>query len=69
MTGKKLVTVILKEDYNSEIYFLISRDFYSSELFEKIRLKYFINNLKETDTLKKKILCYMPSKSSISKQG
>jgi hypothetical protein len=54
-TGKTNVTVLLKEDYSSEIYFLINKDYFSSELFEKAQLKYFINNLKETNTLKKKI--------------
>jgi hypothetical protein len=54
-TGKTNVTVLLKEDYSSEIYFLINKDYYSSELFEKAQLKYFINNLKETNTLKKQI--------------
>ena len=54
-TGKTNVTVLLKEDYSSEIYFLINKDYFLNELFEKAQLKYFINNLKETNTLKKQI--------------
>jgi len=53
--GKTKVTVLIKEDYNSEIYFLINNNYLYNELFQKARLEYFINNFKETDNLKKLI--------------
>lgn len=51
--GKTKVTVILKEDYGPDIHFIINISKNSlDELFEKARLQYFINNLKETNSLK-----------------
>lgn len=55
--GKTKITVLLKEDYDPDIYFIIknseNKSDSLSELFESIRLEYFINNLREVDNLKK----------------
>jgi hypothetical protein len=54
-TGKTKVTVLLTENYNPEIYFLMNKDYFLNELFERARLQYFINNLQESNNLKKLI--------------
>jgi hypothetical protein len=55
--GKTKITVLLKEDFNPDIYFIINNDKIGSiaELFESIRLEYFIKNFKESNNLKKLI--------------
>lgn len=50
--GKTKVTVILKEDYSPDIYFIINKNNSLDELFERARLQYFINNLTEKNSLK-----------------
>jgi hypothetical protein len=44
--GKRQISVMLKENYNSETYILFSHNSYVSNLFENTRLDYFINLLK-----------------------
>jgi hypothetical protein len=52
--GKTKVTVLLNESYIYEIDNLISKNYPGvNELFESVRLKYFMNYLKQTDNLKK----------------
>jgi hypothetical protein len=65
--GKTKVTVLLTEDYNPEIYFLMNKDYFLNELFERARLQYFINNFQETDNLKK-LIFYKNTNIKILKQ-
>ena len=52
--GKTKVTVLLNESYIYEIDNLISKNYPGvNERFERVRLKYFMNYLKQTDNLKK----------------
>jgi hypothetical protein len=53
--GKTKITVLLKEDFNPDIYFIINNSKTFVELFESIRLEYFINNFREVNNLKKLI--------------
>lgn len=55
ISGKTKITFVVKENYNSELYFLMSKYNFLNELFESARLQYFINNFKETDNSKKLI--------------
>ena len=42
-TGKTKVTVLLTENYNPEIYFLMNKDYFLNELFERARLQYLLS--------------------------
>ena len=53
--GKTKITVVLTEDYNPDLYFIMTKDAFLSELFASVRLQYFINNFQETDKIKKLI--------------
>lgn len=51
-SGKTKVSIVLQENYNPEIYFLLKENQFLNDLFESARLQYFINNLKEKNDLK-----------------
>ncbi len=51
-SGKTKVSIVLQENYNPEIYFLLRENPFLNELFESVRLQYFINNLREKNDLK-----------------
>jgi hypothetical protein len=55
ISGKTKITFVIKEDHNSELYFLFNKHKFLEAHFESARLKYFINKFKETNKSKKLI--------------
>jgi hypothetical protein len=51
--GKVQISVMLKENYNSETYILFSHNSYVSNLFENTRLDYFINLLQNRNNFQR----------------